>query len=232
MRQVQKRTTSLRLAISLVMLAASPAFCHDVISTKLTWSREISRIFFRNCAQCHRAGGGAPMPLMKFDEVRPWAVAIKEEVLNRHMPPWNAVPGFGEFKHDLSLTQEEITRIAEWVEGGAPEGESQLLPAAPKFTAVPNAAASRYRRKTVAAGEILARPIAVAAVRAGQLKPGKPAKLMAQRPDGTIEPLLWIFRPEPKTGRTYEFTSPVLLPKGTKLLVSPANAGTFELLSN
>ena len=36
--------------------------------------------------------------------------------------------GFGEFEGDPSLTQDEITRIAEWAEGGAPEGDPGIFP--------------------------------------------------------------------------------------------------------
>ena len=70
---------------------------------------------------------------MTYAEARPWAAAIKEEVLERRMPPWGAVKGFGEFKDDQGLTQEQIELIADWVEGGAPEGDPKLLPKVPEF---------------------------------------------------------------------------------------------------
>src|SRR5262249_49561686 len=66
------------------------------------------------------------------DQARLSAQAIKEQVLSRRMPPWNAVEGFGEFKDDRSLSQEEIEIFAEWVEGGAPEGNPAYLPALPE----------------------------------------------------------------------------------------------------
>ena len=63
--------------------------------------------------------------------------------------------------------------------------------------------------------------------------PGKDAsvKVAAERPDGTFEPLVWILRHDPKLRRTYEFASPLALPKGTKILISPPQAASFELLS-
>ncbi len=73
---------------------------------------------------------------MTYDEARPWAKAIKEEVLERRMPPWEAVKGFGEFRDDRGLTQEEMETISGWVEGGAPEGEPKYLPALPKLVDV------------------------------------------------------------------------------------------------
>src|SRR5215471_15755771 len=107
---------------------------HDVITTQITFTREISRLVYARCANCHRPGGTA-FSLMTYAEARPWAAAIKEEVLERRMPPWGAVKGFGQFKNDQGLTQEQIELIAEWVEGGAPEGDDKLLPKAPDFGA-------------------------------------------------------------------------------------------------
>jgi len=217
--------------MTVAMLMAPLAGAHDVITTKLTWSREISRIFYRHCAACHGEGGPAPMTLMKYDEARPWAVAIKEEVLNRRMPPWNAVKGFGEFKNDPSLTQEEITLISEWVEGGAPEGDPQLLPSAPHKHAEATSNAPRLRQKLVTSGTILTAPVTAVSIKPGQVKAGASVKIAAQRPDGTFEPLLWILRGEPKHPRAYEWIAPVVLPKGTRILISPPNAASFELLS-
>lgn len=97
--------------------APAALWAHETITTKLTWARDISRIFYLRCLSCHREGGQAPMSFRNYDEVRPWAVAIREEVLTRRMPPWGAVKGFGEFRDDMGLSQEEISRIADWVEG-------------------------------------------------------------------------------------------------------------------
>src|SRR6185369_9353668 len=55
-----------------------------------------------------------------------------EEVLERRMPPWEAVKGFNEFKDDRGLTQEELETISDWVEGGAPEGNPKHMPDPPK----------------------------------------------------------------------------------------------------
>ena len=115
--------------LSLLLLAfVAPVLAHDTISTKLTWSRDVSRIVWKRCGGCHQEGRPAPMSLLTYEEARPWAKAIKEEILERRMPPWGAVKGFGDFQNDWGLTQEEITVIADWVEGGAPAGDPNLLP--------------------------------------------------------------------------------------------------------
>ncbi|HEX9224977.1 MAG TPA: cytochrome c, partial [Candidatus Acidoferrales bacterium] len=109
------------VAVLVLLVSASLLSAHTVITTKITWSREVSRIAYQHCAFCHHDGGSS-FSLMTYEEARPWAEAIKQQVIARRMPPWNAVKGFGEFKNDRGLTQEEIGIIANWVTGGAPEG--------------------------------------------------------------------------------------------------------------
>jgi mono/diheme cytochrome c family protein len=101
---------------------------HEVITTKITFSKEIVRILSKNCLGCHRSGGMAPMSLATYAEARPWAKAIKEEVLERRMPPWHAAPGYNEFRNDRRLADREVDLITAWVDGGAPKGEDRDLP--------------------------------------------------------------------------------------------------------
>lgn len=119
------------LALAVASLQPGAVQAHELITTRLTWTEHISRIFFRRCVSCHREGASAPMPLMAYRQVRPWAKAIKYEVLSRRMPPWGAVKGNGAFRNDLSLSQEDIAKISSWVEGGAPQGNPVYLPAYP-----------------------------------------------------------------------------------------------------
>jgi len=83
----------------------------------------------RSCLGCHHLGGIA-MSLATYDEARPWAKAIKEELLEKRMPPWHAVKGYGEFRNAPSLTQRDVDVIVNWVEGGAPKGDEKDLPEA------------------------------------------------------------------------------------------------------
>ena len=114
------------LAVLFIVGAGFVVNAHDVFSTKITYSREISRLIYKRCASCHGEGGSS-FSLTTFEEARPWAKAIKEEVLERRMPPFGAVKGFGDLRDDRALTQEEIHLIADWVEGGSPEGDPALL---------------------------------------------------------------------------------------------------------
>ena len=74
------------------------------------------------------------MSLATYDEARPWAKAIKEEVLEKRMPPWHAVKGYGEFRNAPSLTQRDVDVLVNWIEGGAPRGDDKDLPADPLFS--------------------------------------------------------------------------------------------------
>lgn len=94
---------------------------HVPITTKIVFNREIAQIFQKKCFQCH-TDGNVSVPLTTYKEARPWAVAIKEEILERRMPPWGAAAGYGHFANDMSLTGREISLILSWADGGAPSG--------------------------------------------------------------------------------------------------------------
>jgi len=109
------------------------AFAHEPITTKVRFNKEVVRVFERNCLGCHRPGGLA-MSLATYEEARPWAKAIKEEMLEKRMPPWHAVKGYGEFLGAPLVTQREIDMIVNWVEGGAPKGDDKDLPTEPLYS--------------------------------------------------------------------------------------------------
>lgn len=207
----------------LLVAGAVLAPAHDPVTTKLTWSAEISRIIYKRCVGCHREGGRAPMSLTKFKDASPWAKAIRDEVIARRMPQWGAVKGFGNFRDDLSLTEEEITRIAEWVEGGAPEGDARYLPAAvpPAYEPPPPPKGVRSRATTLRKpGTLLGiRPIGDVAN----------AKVTAVEPDGTVRPLIWLMNYQAKWNRTFVYRELVNLPAGTRIVSEPAIA--LELLT-
>src|SRR5919108_556748 len=89
-----------------------------------TFSKDVAPILQRNCQVCHRPGSIAPMSLLTYEEARPWARSIKEQVILRQMPPWYIDKNVGvqHFSNDRSLTENEIETIARWVDAGAPLG--------------------------------------------------------------------------------------------------------------
>jgi hypothetical protein len=68
------------------------------------------------------------MPFLTYADARPWAKAIRRQVLARKMPPWFADPSFGHFSNDRSLSQTEIETLAAWVTAGAPAGDPKDAP--------------------------------------------------------------------------------------------------------
>jgi hypothetical protein len=200
---------------------------HDVITTPITFSREISRLFYSRCAGCHREGGRA-FSLLTYQDARPWAKAIKEEVLERRMPPWGAIKGFGQFRDDQGLTQEQIELIADWVEGGAPEGDPALLPKAPQLEE--KAAVATPRGMGVEGTTALRSAVTLAGIRPEKVSEGASLMVTATRPDGSIEPLLWLYNYKPQFTRAYWYTAALRLPAGTKVEVTPHDAGSVALL--
>ncbi|HWZ30994.1 MAG TPA: hypothetical protein VNX18_06660 [Bryobacteraceae bacterium] len=219
-------------AAVLIIACAGVAGAHDVITTKITWSKEVSRLVYKRCAMCHREGGSS-FSLMTYDEARPWAKAIKEEALERRMPPWEAVKGFGEFKDDRGLTEEELEVISDWVEGGAPEGNPKHLPEQPKPQKWLDGAMPKGSAEVVVSSETKLDAAAnVLAIRPKEMKKGASIQVIAARPDGTFEPLLWIYQYNPDYQRTYYFKTPVNLPVGTQIQTSPPDAGKIALFAS
>lgn len=98
-----------------------------------TFTKDVAPILFNRCIECHRTGEIAPMSLLTYQEVRPWAKSIRQRVVERSMPPWSADPHYGKFSNDPSLSQKEIDTILGWVDAGSPKGEDKDMPPTPKF---------------------------------------------------------------------------------------------------
>lgn len=115
------------LATTAAVVGGAYVSAHDPVG-KVTWDREIAPIVQARCVSCHAPGGQAPMALTTYEEVRPWARAIREEVLARRMPKWHIVRGYGDFANDRSLSPFEIALMTAWVDGGAPRSLPNTSP--------------------------------------------------------------------------------------------------------
>src|SRR5215470_16397725 len=126
----------LRLAIVasfFVLLLFTPLLrtggAHEPITTKVMFNKEVIRILERNCLGCHAPGKiKSDIPLTNYEEARPWAKAIKEEVLEKRMSPFQAVKGYGSFIHDYTAPKRDVDLLVSWIEGGAPRGEEKDYP--------------------------------------------------------------------------------------------------------
>jgi hypothetical protein len=103
-------------------------------ASSATFYRDVLPILQERCQSCHRAGEIGPMPLGTYTETRPWAKAIRQAVVTRKMPPWNADGPHGKFRNDPSLSQPQIDTLVAWIDAGAPEGNTKDAPPARTFT--------------------------------------------------------------------------------------------------
>ena len=200
---------------------------HDIITTTITWDREISRIVYERCASCHHNGGMA-FSLMTYAEARPWAVAIKEETLERRMPPWGAVKGFGDFRNDKALTPEQLELIVSWVDGGVPEGEAKDLAPDPKL--IDASGAVHSHGQIAVSGEFALRKVFLLDGVLPKAVPDETSfKITAELPDGSIEPLLWFEHYQGKFAHPYLLRTPLELPAGTKIHGVPSGSTVLLL---
>ena len=120
--------------VSFLVCSALRAEQAPTIQDTVTFSKNIAPILQRSCQNCHQPNSVAPMSLITYQEVRPWARAIKERTALRDrrgvMPPWFIEKNIGiqHFKNDPSLSDLEIAQIAKWADSGAPEGNPADLP--------------------------------------------------------------------------------------------------------
>jgi hypothetical protein len=110
------------LASSVVVCAIASA------APTVTFHRDVEPILQQHCQECHRPGEIGPMPLLSFEQTRPWAKAIKASVLKNQMPPWPADAHYGKFSNDRSLTRQQIDTLAAWADANAPEGSKSDAP--------------------------------------------------------------------------------------------------------
>jgi mono/diheme cytochrome c family protein len=107
---------------------------------KVTFTKDIAPILQRSCQACHRPDSLAPMSLLTYEDARPYASAMKRRTSIRSrqgtMPPWYIEKDLGiqHYKNDISLSDEEVARIAWWADNGAPRGNPADMAPAVTFT--------------------------------------------------------------------------------------------------
>jgi mono/diheme cytochrome c family protein len=98
-----------------------------------TYTKDVAPILFKNCTACHRPGEIAPMSLLSYDDVRPHAKDIRDEISDGNMPPWHAAAPKGTFLNERGLTEQERETILAWVRAGSPKGDPKDMPKAPTY---------------------------------------------------------------------------------------------------
>src|SRR5437868_13152513 len=129
------------LAFGALLTFAGVAHSADLASQPaaqpVTFAKDIAPILQEKCQECHRKGSMAPMSLVTYDETRPWAKSIRQRVITRQMPPWHIdkTVGVQKFKNDISLSDDQIATIVNWVDAGAPLGDVKDMPAPKQWPA-------------------------------------------------------------------------------------------------
>jgi hypothetical protein len=209
---------------------------HEPVTTGIRFNKEIVRIFQDHCLACHQPGSNTKVFLHNYASARPWAKAIKEEVLERRMPPGQAVKGFGQFEDNYGLTQHEVDQIVAWVDGGTPKGDDKDLPPDGVRTLHEETEISRNRELKIMASEEIPSGAEryriehsvrisvhseVVAIRPLLFPYAQSVEVTAFRPDGTSEVLVWeqgdAHERRYDSQPTYYFKDPVRLPKGTRV---------------
>src|SRR5262245_52858086 len=90
----------------LAMIWPPPVSSHETLTTTVLFDREIVQILNRHCVMCHFEKGPS-FPLETYEQTWLRSRQIRASVIARHMPPWFAVSGYGQFANDNSLTLRE-----------------------------------------------------------------------------------------------------------------------------
>jgi hypothetical protein len=127
-RMTHKRIV-LALAISLLtglVFRPQPVSSHETLTTTVLFDREIVRILNKHCVMCH-AEGGPSFPLTSYEDTQLRGRTIRSEIIARHMPPWAAVPGYGLFVNENTVTLRESQFVVSWVEGLGPRNAGTVF---------------------------------------------------------------------------------------------------------
>ena len=215
-----------RILISVFALAwGLPAAAHDVITTKITWNREIIRLLNAHCISCHRPGGSA-FSLATYNEGRPWAKAIQEEVLERRMPPWGAVKGLlANSKNDQALTPEQLEILHRPMGGWRRARRRRQGPAQGQLKLPSPASDTEMTGGLTVNGDFqLTNDFTLEGLLPRKAPENASFQMLAEFPDGRVLPLLWMFPYKPIYAHPFLLKTHVLLPKGTTIRGIPSGA--------
>jgi hypothetical protein len=90
---------------------------------KISYAKDVAPVLEAKCVVCHQEGGIGPFAMSEYAVVKQFAPMIRESLRTDTMPPWHPDPLVGKFKHDASLTGDQVRMLVHWVEAGAPRGE-------------------------------------------------------------------------------------------------------------
>src|SRR6185436_13388896 len=105
-----------------------------VNATNPDWSVDIAPILYAKCTSCHNQNGIAPFSLITYQDAFFYKTDIQTNVNSGMMPPWPPDPNYRHLAHERVLSPAEKSAIDQWVNAGAPQGDSTLAPAQPVYS--------------------------------------------------------------------------------------------------
>jgi hypothetical protein len=103
------------------------------VFSQVTFTKDIAKIIYNKCTNCHRTGEVGPFPLMNYSDTKLRAQSIKSVTKSKYMPPWKPDPTYSRHQGENYLSDDEINKIAEWVDNGAVYGTASEEPRLPDF---------------------------------------------------------------------------------------------------
>lgn len=211
----------------------------------VTYSKHVAPILQKRCVECHRPGQIAPFALTTYDETVAWTDTIREVIQEGRMPPWHADPKYGTFANDCRVPEAEKQLIYQWIDAGAPEGDPKDLPEPAKFVEgwrlpkpdvvftipkpfrVPAQGTVEYQWFVVNSGFKEDKWVRATEVRPGCRAVVHHVLVFMQPPGGSQGPFSgfasnWI-------AATVPGAQPVILPKGTAMLVPAGSRFLFQV---
>jgi hypothetical protein len=100
----------------------------------VTFWQDVAPIYNSKCVRCHQEGGIGPFRLDNYADAQAHAPLEKQRTAAGTMPPYFMVNDGScqSFQDDVSLSAEQKSTIAAWVDGGALEGTPATLTLPPQ----------------------------------------------------------------------------------------------------
>jgi len=105
-----------------------------VAPTIPSFYRDVLPILQDHCQSCHRPNEIAPIPLLTYEQTRPFARAIANAATKKNMPPWFADRSVGHFSNDPSLIDQQIAILERWANSNAVAGDPREAPPLRQWT--------------------------------------------------------------------------------------------------
>jgi hypothetical protein len=110
-------------AIGIAAFSTADMQAHKAVTSKYSYVKDVFPILRDHCAECHVAGGPAPMSLVTYKDAVSWAEAVRDELTAERMPPWPTDPLSPAVKGAHAINARDLDIVVTWASGGTPYGD-------------------------------------------------------------------------------------------------------------